>query len=197
MFAHWRILVALGAFGAGVAALVEGRAIDHPPGVLVEAEPWQRLVERPAFPHGKYQLTPLAEFDVEARVLSVEKYRMDGGAAVSPIDFALGWGPMSDTAVLSHFRIRQGGRFFSIYPDEQALDLKTAMLNASNMHLIPANDLIEDRLQRVKPGNIVRLRGQLVSVVGPNNFTWTSSLTRTDTGNGACELFYVESLERR
>lgn len=197
MFAHWRVVVALGAFGAGVAALVEGRAIDHPPGVLVATEPWQQQVERASFAYGDYQLTPLAEFEVEARVLSVERYRTDGGARVSPIDFALGWGPMSDSAVLEHFRIRQGGRFFSIYPDAQAIDLKTAMLNASNMHLIPADGAMRERLQRVKQGNIVLLRGQLVSVTGPNNFSWTSSLSRSDTGNGACELFYVESLERR
>lgn len=197
MFAHWRIVLALAACCAGIAALVEGRAVEHPPGVLVSAEPQQRLVERPPFPFGDYQLTPLADFEVEARVLSVEKYRTDGGARVSPIDFALGWGPMSDSAVLEHFRIRQGGRFFSIHPDEQAIDVRTAMLNASNMHLIPANEVVEDRLASVKIGNIVRLRGQLVSVHGPNDFAWTSSLTRADTGNGACELFYVESLERR
>lgn len=197
MFAHWRLLLALGAVGAGVAALVEGRAIDHPPGVLVADEPRQRLVQRAPFAFGEYELTPLAEFDIEARVLSVERYSTDGGASVSPIDFALGWGPMSDSAVLSHFRIRQGGRFFSIYPDEQAIDLRTAMLNASNMHLIPADGEMEDQLKRVKAGNIVRLRGKLVSVLGPNNFTWRSSLSRTDTGAGACELFYVESIERR
>jgi hypothetical protein len=197
MFAHWRLLLALGAVGAGVAALVEGRAVERPPGVLVAAEPIQRLVQRPAFSFGDYQLTPLAEFEVEARVLSVERYRTDGGARVSPIDFALGWGPMSDSAVLEHFRIRQGGRFFSIYPDQQAIDLQTAMLHASNMHLIPANDVMKDRLVGVKPGNIVRLRGQLVNVLGPKNFTWSSSLSRSDTGAGACELFYVESIERR
>jgi hypothetical protein len=197
MFAHWRVVLALAAVGAGVAALVEGRAIDHPPGVLVSDEPWQRLVKRSAFAHGDYELTPLADFEVEARVLSVEQYNMDGGASLSPIDFALGWGPMSDSAVLSHFRISQGARFFSIYPDEQAIDLKTAMRNASNMHLIPSDGLLEDRLKDVKPGNIVLLRGQLVSVAGPNNFTWSSSLTRDDTGNGACELFYVESVEKR
>lgn len=197
MFAHWRVVLALAAVGAGVAALVEGRAIDHPPGVLAPDQPWQQLVQRPPFAYGDYQLTPLADFEVEARVLSVEKYNMDGGARVSPIDFALGWGPMSDSAVLSHFRIDQGARFFTIYPDEQALDLKTAMLNASNMHLIPADGILEDRLKRVKPGNIVLLRGQLVSVLGPDNFTWRSSLTRSDTGNGACELFYVESVEKR
>lgn len=197
MFAHWRVVLALAAVGAGVAALVEGRAIDRPPGVLVTDEPWQEQVKRPAFAHGDYELTPLADFEVEARVLSVENYNMDGGARLSPIDFALGWGPMSDSAVLSHFRIRQGARFFTIYPDEQAIDLQTAMRNASNMHLIPSDGILEDRLKDVKPGNIVLLRGQLVSVAGPNNFTWKSSLTRNDTGNGACELFYVESVEKR
>jgi hypothetical protein len=197
MFAHWRIVLAFAAICVGVAALVESRPVEHPPGVLVNAEPVQILVERPSFSFGDYQLTPLADFEVEARVLSVEKYRTDGGARLSPIDFALGWGPMSDSAVLEHFRIRQGGRFFSIRPDEQAIDLRTAMLNASNMHLIPADGVIKDRLASVKIGNIVQLRGQLVGVRGPNNFTWTSSLTRSDTGNGACELFYVESFEQR
>ena len=197
MFAHAKLILALAVMGFGVFFLMNSGAIDRPPGVLAAAEPRQRLVQRPAFQFGDYQLTPLAEFDLEARVLSVEKYRTDGGARLSPIDFALGWGPMSDSAVLDHFRIRQGGRFFSIYPDEQAIDMNTALLSAANMHLIPATGALEGELKRVRPGNVVRLRGQLVSALGPNNFTWTSSLTRADSGNGACELFYVESVERR
>lgn len=197
MFAHAKLILALAAVGLSVLFLVNSGAIDRPPGVLAANEPRQRLVQRPAFQFGDYQLTPLAEFDVEARVLSVEKYRTDGGARLSPIDFALGWGPMSDSAVLEHFRVKQGGRFFTIYPDERAIDMKVALLSAANMHLIPATGALEDELKGVRPGSIVRLRGQLVSALGPNNFTWSSSLTRNDTGNGACELFYVESLERR
>src|SRR5688572_14303792 len=197
MFGHAKVIFALGAVGFGLFFLMTGGAIDRPAGVLAPIEPQQRMVERPAFQFGQYQLTPLAEFDVEARVLSVEKYRTDDGARLSPIDFALGWGPMSDSAVLEHFRVTQGGRFFSIYPDEQAIDMKVALLSAANMHLIPASATLEDELKRVRPGNIVRLRGQLVSALGPNNFTWRSSLIRNDTGNGACELFYVEAIERR
>lgn len=197
MFAHAKLILALAAVGLSVLFLVNSGAIDRPPGVLAANEPRQRLVQRPAFQFGDYQLTPLAEFDVEARVLSVEKYRTDGGARLSPIDFALGWGPMSDSAVLEHFRVKQGGRFFTIYPDERAIDMKVALLSAANMHLIPATGALEDELKGVRPGSIVRLRGQLVSALGPNNVTWSSSLTRNDTGNGACELFYVESLERR
>jgi len=64
MFAHWRVVLALAAVGAGVAALVEGRAIDHPPGVLAADEPWQQLVQRPAFVHGDYQLTPRAASEI-------------------------------------------------------------------------------------------------------------------------------------
>ena len=197
MLAHWRLLLALAVVGLGVAALVDSGAIDRAPGVLAPAEPRQKLINRPAFTFKDYELTPLADFDVEARVLSVEKYRTDGGSRLSPIDFALGWGPMSDSAVLEHFRVTQGARFFTIYPDEQAIDLQIALRSASNMHLIPATSGMHDQMKGVRPGNVVRLRGKLVSVLGPNNFTWSSSLTRTDTGNGACELFYVESLERR
>jgi hypothetical protein len=197
MFGHAKLILALGGVGLGLFFLMTGGAIDRPPGVLAPLEPRQRLVQRPAFQFGAYQLTPLADFDVEARVLSVEKYRTDDGARLSPIDFALSWGLMSDSAVLEHFRINQGARFFTIYPDENAIDMKVALLSAANMHLIPASGTLESELKRVRPGNIVHLRGQLVSALGPNNFTWRSSLTRTDTGNGACELFYVESMEQR
>jgi hypothetical protein len=197
MLGHAKLILALAGVALGIFFLMTSGAIDRPSGVLASNEPRQRLIQRPAFQFGDYQLTPLAEFDVEARVLSVEKYRTDGGARLSPIDFALGWGPMSDSAVLEHFRVTQGGRFFTIYPDEQAIDMKVALLSAANMHLIPATGTLEDELKRVRPGNVVRLRGQLVSALGPNNFTWRSSLTRTDSGNGACELFYVEAIERR
>jgi hypothetical protein len=75
--------------------------------------------------------------------------------------------------------------------------MNVALHSAANMHLIPATGTLEDELKRVRPGNVVRLQGQLVSALGPNNFTWRSSLTRADSGDGACELFYVEAIERR
>jgi hypothetical protein len=33
---------------------------------------------------------------MRARVLSTERYWFDGASSVSPIDFAVGWGRMSD-----------------------------------------------------------------------------------------------------
>jgi hypothetical protein len=193
----WKPLCAIVLFCVGVVGLLSGRPIDRPVGVLVDRVPVQTPTNAAPFAFGEFEITPRANYDIEARVLSVEPYTMDGGAKLSPIDFAVGWGPMSDTAVLDHFRIDQGARFFTIYPDETAIDLRTALLSGANMHLIPSTGRVRDQLEDVRPGNLVRLKGYLVNAAGPNGYAWNSSLTREDTGAGACELFYVESVEMR
>jgi hypothetical protein len=193
----WKPLLAIAACWLGIVGMLSGRPIERSAGVLVDREPIQRPTSAPPFIYRGFEIVPRAEYDIEARVLSVERYRLDDGAKISPLDFAVGWGPMSDSAVLEHFRITQGGRFFAIYPDENAIDLKTALRGAANMHLIPANSRIRKQLEEVRPGNIVRLQGYLVDVFGPNGYTWKTSLTRDDTGAGACELFYTESVEVR
>jgi hypothetical protein len=197
MSSIWKPILAVALCCTGVVGMLSGRPIERPAGVLIDREPLQRTTRAAPFAFGEFEITPRAEYDIEARVLSVEPYKMDGGAKLSPIDFAVGWGPMSDTAVLDHFRITQGARFFTIYPDDSAIDIRSALLGSANMHLIPSTGRVRDQLEDVRPGNLVRLRGYLVSVAGPNGYTWNTSLTREDTGAGACELFYVESVEMR
>ena len=193
----WKLVLAVLACCAGLAGMWSGRSIARAPGVLVEEEPIQSPASTAPFEFEEYQLAPQAAYDITARVLSTERYRFDGGSSLSPIDFAVGWGPMSDSAVLDHFRITQGARFFTIYPDEEAIDIDVALRSSANMHLIAANSLILRRLKNVKAGNIVRLQGFLVNASTQRGFTWSTSLTRNDTGAGACELFYVESVDVR
>jgi hypothetical protein len=195
--ALWKPALAIAVCCFGIAGMLSGRSIDRPPGVLAPDEPMQTPTRAAPFSYGDYQITPLASYDVEARVLSVEPYSMDSGSRLSPLDFAVGWGPMSDSAVLDHFRVSQGARFFTIYPDDTAIDLRTALRGSANMHLIPATSDVREQLERVRAGHIVRLQGLLVRVDGPRGYVWKSSLTREDTGAGACELFYVEEVARR
>ena len=192
----WKPLLAIGVCCFGVVGLLSGRPIEHPPGVLVDREPLQTSTQAAAFNIDEFLVTPRANFDIAARVLSVERYKVGTDARLSPVDFAVGWGAMSDSAVLDHFRITQGARFFTIYPDAQAINLRAALRGATNMHLIPADDAVRDRLGTVRAGHIVRLRGVLVDISGPDGYTWHTSLTRNDTGAGACELFYVESVDK-
>jgi hypothetical protein len=190
-------LLALVVGCVGLVGLLSGRPIERAAGVLAPDEPVQTASRAAAFNFGDFELQPMAEYHIVARVLSVEKYGWDGGAALSPIDFAVGWGAMSDSSVLQHFRITQGGRFFTIYPDEQAIDVSTALLGSANMHLIPASAAVRTQLQRARPGHIADMQGKLVNASRADGYRWNSSLTRADSGAGACELFYVEAITLR
>ena len=60
------------------------------------------------------------------------------------------------------------------------------------MHMIPADDYVWDQLLGIKEGNIIQIEGQLVLVDSLDGWSWRSSMSREDTGNGACEVIFVE-----
>jgi len=173
-----------------------GRDIARPGGVLVPEEPVQRQVytSRLRVKNG-YQIELLASFDIRARVIAVERYRFDRGAALSPVDLALGWGPMSNGDILKQISFSQGGRFFSWWAQNYPVPRNVIESHSANMHMIPADDDIERRLKSIRAGSLVHIKGYLVEATGKNGFRWKSSLSRSDSGAGACELIWVESLE--
>jgi hypothetical protein len=63
--------------------------------------------------------------------------------------------------------------------------------SSANMHLIPANDQVRQALDAISTGENIRLRGFLVEARAEDGWRWRSSLTREDTGNGACEIILV------
>jgi hypothetical protein len=67
--------------------------------------------------------------------------------------------------------------------------------HSSNNHLVAANSSIAGVISDLYPGEIVTMKGYLVNISKPNGFYWNTSLSRTDTGKGACEVFYVEGIE--
>jgi hypothetical protein len=113
------------------------------------------------------------------------------------VDLALGWGPMSDESALERIDISQSGRFYFWHVKEFPIPRRDIEIHSANMHMIPATAEVERRLLRVRPGQVVALTGYLVEVRGSDGFRWRSSLTREDTGNGACELVWVEKLDVR
>ena len=177
------------------------RTLHQPPGVLVAEEPLQENYQPlpPAFAERGYRIQPLAAFGLEARVLSREDYRWDTMAGLIPTDLALGWGRMSDTTVLDRLEIEQGDRFYSwtlagpLFP----IPRREIETHSANMHLIPANGEVARLLRRVRPGAMIRLEGELVEVRSPKGWSIRSSMTREDTGAGACEVVWVKSLELR
>jgi len=174
----------------------EGRDIVHPPGVLVPETPRQtNLADSSAFPVGQFLLTPRAEFGIRARVLSRENYYMGDEADLSPVDLALGWGVMSDQAVLDRIVISQSGRwYFTRYDYPAPIEDQQIIRHSGNMHMIPANDWVRGKLKDVRVGDLIQARGYLVDVDRDDGFYWRTSRTRNDSGNGSCEIFYVEQI---
>ena len=163
------------------------------PGVFAPDDPEQgkvRNAER--IPYGDYTLTPLATWHVTGKVLSRRDYWWGREADLSPTDLARGWGRMSDESVLAHFDISQSNRFYRWWTKALPIPRGEVERHSANMHLIPATDDVEAAIDEAREGHIVEFKGRLVLVDAKDGWHWVSSLTRNDTGNGACELIYVE-----
>jgi hypothetical protein len=141
-----------------------------------------------------YKIKHQARFELDALVLHKRNYRWGKEADISPTDLALGWGVMSDPAFLENVKISQKGRFFYWKTKERGMNGQV-IFNSSNMHIIPDNEDIAKKLKDVQEGDLVQLNGYLVNVKGGSGWRWNTSLNRSDTGAGACEIFLVESLE--
>ena len=171
----------------------ERRALRSGP---VAELPVQSSANQSALQRAGYVIEPLASYDVRARVLSIERYRIGREADLSPLDFALGWGPMSDAAVLDRLTISQSNRWYQFrWEGSPPIDPALMAKSSANTHLVPASESVRSRLLNVNKGEIVRLSGYLVNVRHSDGWAWRSSLTRDDTGGGSCELMWVTDVQ--
>jgi hypothetical protein len=161
------------------------------------AAPVQRNASPAAvFEVNGYEVRALQAFAIKARALSVEHYRTGREADLSPTDIAFGWGRMADPAIYDQLSISQGGRWYHWrYSGKPPLPTREIETSSANMHLIPASREVARALSGVNKGQLVSLRGYLVEVRARDGWMWRSSLTREDTGNGSCELVFVQALE--
>ncbi len=192
-----KVLVLLVLLGGGWKFYNYSSEVSFGPGIMVSELPQQEKMDSPvSFSFGEYHVTEIATFKIKAKVLSKKNYRLGREADLAPLDLALGWGSMSDESVLENIKISQSGRFYRWRVDSFPIPRKDIEIQSANMHLIPANDSVERLMGKVRKGDIIEISGSLVNVKAmDDNWYWTSSLTRNDTGNGACELIFVKDID--
>ena len=151
----------------------------------------------PAFQHGDYTVTPLARYELKAVVLARERYQQDRGAGLAPVDLALGWGPMSAAVVINDLKISQSGRGYEYRWDAEGPPLEPDQIarNSANTHCVPSTPELRKKLLAVRRHELVTLGGYLVELTGPGGYRWRSSLTRDDTGGGACEVLWLTAID--
>jgi len=164
-------------------------------GVQVEQAPTQTVLNNvESFQFDEYLITPLAKFELNAKVLSRESYHLDRESDLAPIDLALGWQQMSDERVLEQIDIRQSGRWYRWSVEAFPIPRRAIETQSANMHMVPANKTVATQLKRIKQGQLIALQGYLIEAKAPDGWLWRSSLSREDSGAGACELIYVTEL---
>lgn len=145
-------------------------------------------------------------YDIEALVVHTKDYfTWDVGDQLSPRDLTLAWGSVAAHNRDVDFHWSQMSRKTMLWLDgsvnQEALFGGDAglQMNFSNNHIIPADDDVRWKLKIIRAGDHIRMKGYLVYVDGirPDNttFSWHSSTTRTDTGDGACEVIYATDIE--
>ena len=85
-------------------------------------------------------------------------------------------------------------RWYRWRAQQLPIPLRSVQTHSANMHMVPANQLIADRLNDIREGDLIELSGQLIRADAPDGWRWISSLTRNDTGDGSCELVLVEDV---
>jgi hypothetical protein len=147
----------------------------------------------PAFRAGNATITPLAGFSVAARVLAREDYHLDRESDYAPTDLALGWGPMSAPGLAERLDVSQGARFYRYHWGGEGPPMAPDLIatHSANMHMVPANAEVARKLRLVHANDGVRLDGWLIRIDADDGWHWQSSLTREDSGAGACELLLV------
>ena len=172
------------------------RPVHPADGVLAPDDPVQVEISAATRQvHGRWQLTPRATYRINARILGIERYRFDALAALVPEDLALGWGPMSDNRLLRSIDVTQSNRFYywrMTGPPQFARELVIA--HSANTHVIPDGRAVAVQLSRLRRGQVVTLAGELVDGRRDDGAWLNTSLSRTDTGAGACEVLLVHDV---
>src|ERR1700675_617248 len=168
MWRHPILKVILGLYVAwGAWHWYAERPVHPPDGVLAQDDPLQTdIANGETVQMGRWTLTVRANYQITARVLGRESYHFDALSDLIPEDLALGWGPMSDNRILRTIEVSQSNRFYYWHADSGTPIARDAIIaHSANTHVIPQNSLVARELARVRPGEVVTLRGELVDGV--------------------------------
>ncbi len=192
------------AFAGGASAwLDQPGSIEVPPG---RTDPGsyvvQPLVEAPSIHIADDTLLPVARFETRGRVLHIERFKpyqslanWIPGLRPATHDIGLGYGPMTDTTNVTRFRYSHEGasnglRALFLRPRDAMTQVEWDALapHVTNVHVIPSSDAIYAQIKRIRHGELVTLRGDLVNLRDSAGRTASTSVT---AGDRDCEIMYV------
>ncbi|RMH55481.1 MAG: hypothetical protein D6679_11555 [Candidatus Hydrogenedentota bacterium] len=151
----------------------------------------------------EWTLVPVYRYRLRGILVSSKSYGglfSDWRGDLAPMDLAVVWGGLAKDRLYRRLSWSQANRwYYWSYGSDFPYDNRWIVKRSSNTHIIPANDEVLKRIKKIKPHQPVDLEGFLVKVQGrkgSKKYWWNSSTSRSDEGNGSCELMYVTAVKK-
>ncbi|NUO74529.1 MAG: hypothetical protein HOQ32_00800 [Lysobacter sp.] len=174
----------------------------------VRTEPRQRLHKDTPFSvragEVDYRIEPVADYDITGLVVSRhdsdtfwDRFHSRYNDHLNIADLCLVWGANASDGAYEHMAFWNGQWTCNFRYGGGAPVGPEHTRALSNNHLLTERSDIAERIRGLRVGDQVRLRGQL-AVYKHNvglNYERGTSLSRDDTGNGACETLFVNQLD--
>ena len=153
-----------------------------------------------------YQVTPLYNYTLRGLIVSKFTYdifNMYKYGRVFPVDLCMIWGSnVRNGAYLNKaVNFSQDCRWCHV---EWLGNVTFNFNEMSNSHLVVNDERVRKIINSLSAGDQVYISGKLINVkatllkragpFNPQEFEWKTSITREDSGAGACEVIYVEDV---
>lgn len=111
-------------------------------------------------------------------------------------DVCVAWGSNLSSGAYQKTKFSHGE--FTCFWQVQEQDVVFNNNEISNNHLLPANEEINGKIKESRVGDQIYIRGYLANyniTATDLNVSRNTSISRNDTGNGACEVIYVTDFQ--
>ena len=172
------------------------------------ADPVQKEVRKKSFQiefnSVPYNVVPKHAYDLYGMVVS---YRYHDGDEMlhkmwndhlNVADVCVVWGTNMDAVNLNAFEFYNGQFTCNFSTRDQLAWQQFSQREISNNHLLTERPELRERITDLNIGDVIRVRGLLSwygQVGRSEEHMRKTSISRGDTGNGACEIIYVEQFD--
>jgi hypothetical protein len=148
----------------------------------------------------RYKVEPQYDYELEGMVVS---YRQHDGESemhrqtndhLNVADLCVVWGKTAASPYLDDISFWNGIFTCNFQTRSQTAWESIRPQQISNNHLITDDDFLRHQIAKVTIGDQIRVRGWL-SAYGTGGNRRGTSITREDTGDGACETIFVNEFE--
>lgn len=148
-----------------------------------------------------FTVTPRASYVLKGVVLHRERYRFGWTADLAPCDVAVAWGDLLKDGLYKKLHWSQSNRWYWwAYGPEWTRGDAFVVAHSSNTHLIPATPNVRRAALSLRRGEAAEISGDLVDLDCDEDgweAHWHTSLSRTDEGDGSCEVLFARRIKAR